>query len=1494
MPDSHIPEWVPSEHREMASRFWPANGPFDLRSVTSPEEIAKYQAAIKNLYDLDATSYTGTLEDLQSGKGTLTPKFVDRVLNPDSSYSDLWKTGVLKHPDLLKVTTPEKLKAVVMDPNFSSKIRQRALFATPETDFHVPEDLSDEMSSMSQSDLNVTDDKIAQIVNSSGKVFKNGQRTQGSFIHKLLQYQHEDDWWSGLNFGPKTEAAIANNPDIDLIDSGLLPQKYNSDENFDKFVAKVSSPLDTTNPNAYFAYGLKDPNAYAAYGLRNLASAGHNLTAAQVSKLVNKSYELKAKEHEGQSEDKKTNLRDILDLQKTLTMRNIDRSDLKKLYTDEDFLYHNDGYLGTLATRDPKLFNEVVNHYLESGDPEIRKYEVPKWSAIPQLEPETIDKIWSNPEINRKPNVIDNLVRNPSTGPNVIRDIHQVVTTDPRFRSGVTASTLYGAKNLPDDVAQKLAEQEFYPTDFKAIANPKVHSMLLDKVKRGGFSTRADELVNKVSKNTRDPELIRDIFNNHLPKESHDDFESDTHEPLSHNPATPSDVLEKLSDRYFYPGATLKHPNFPEHILEQWASQSPQDKAADQGLEFRSRHAADALYDANPDKYKTAYNQELYRPGEDHGLIQVKPTVAKLRVLRDKILEADPTKGEITPLAGQGPFDGGWKPLQEKNGNISAQKIQGFIDNQPSTKYRYEHDFWDGPQRHGSHHQRVFKLNVSTDIVRKLKEAGVYQTFRNISDSSESSGHPSEGGHTIGWVRYEHHSKGLEPHDQAAFDTTKDSPHVIYVDEIQTDMGPNTIKRLKEHPDRAIAQGLDPDKLETVNNIVFGGKNPSEVLLESFRQYHRNQGRHNVDIHMPDSKTKAPISGLSSSKKLPVHMKNTYTDMPKKLGFKPAKYGETDQQNNKNVQGQPIWTDKIRKFEDEVISKAIANIKPGKPTVNLNSDQIRHLPEQYQGKANTFDYSHLLSPALKRSGYRLYVNHIPEHHIMGELFHKNQQIGQLGTRINFFNPNRLEIHNAAIGDDDRNPKHRGKGLGTAMYEAVLAHAYHNGIHDVMGHDHSTMAHNVHKRLAEKHGLEYKAKKSFSQRQVAPGPYDDKYQGYQYMIKSEELEKAQKPEDFKSIVRATSQEGKNFVDDSAEHLAHPPAIASSADSYRTTIQQTPQVQKRQVGKASSGVTKKVLYQTEGGPKFMVKPYHEGIVRRISKWQKHPIQGWAEMTNQALYHAAGMGDLHQKVHVSHHDMGTGTPEPALVVELANGYKPSSEWKPIGEDTGRVVDWDGDIEPDEMRGAITYGDKLPGELEYKRKYHIHKTIEPDRESIRKIGLMDFLTNNLDRHHGNIMYDKAGKPLAIDHSRSFQYVNNWSFKHLNPTQVKRRADFSDEFGNYIRPIYTAVGAYEGSRLDMENWSPIINEWWPKNRDNVVNTMEQRLSQIKDPNVKNHIRRNFMERVGWLDERAQLGLENFGLEDWDKSPVQQYLPHQKSDWENEDGTGVRWNTKKE
>lgn len=376
------------------------------------------------------------------------------------------------------------------------------------------------------------------------------------------------------------------------------------------------------------------------------------------------------------------------------------------------------------------------------------------------------------------------------------------------------------------------------------------------------------------------------------------------------------------------------------------------------------------------------------------------------------------------------------------------------------------------------------------------------------------------------------------------------------------------------------------------------------------------------------------------------------------------------------------------------------------------------------------------------------------------------------------------------------------------------------------------------------------------------------------VEQNDLVKATRPEDLATIATASKGSGGPELVDHAPHLTNlPPDVKPLADAYRQHVLESAKVV-RKVSKKTvgDGITKKVVYETPTG-KVMVKPYHERIIQRTKSWMNHPHQGWAEMANQALYHAAGIGDLHQKVHVAEHDTPTGK-EPALVVHLAPGYLPAGE---------------------RHQPALPEG----------------------QEAARKIGVMDFLTNNLDRHGGNLLVSHDGKRvLTIDHSRSFQYMRpsvardakvkdfTWGRRSAklgldtdpigmytgglgmfrggmqNPSAVAHVAPFPS-FGGGQTTADVHASVYDAKMRHLENYAPIINEWWPQASPKVRAEMAKQLEQIKDPKVREHIQRNFDARADMLDGMARDNLENHG-DDWYKQAAPHYLPGERTDEEIE------------
>jgi hypothetical protein len=352
------------------------------------------------------------------------------------------------------------------------------------------------------------------------------------------------------------------------------------------------------------------------------------------------------------------------------------------------------------------------------------------------------------------------------------------------------------------------------------------------------------------------------------------------------------------------------------------------------------------------------------------------------------------------------------------------------------------------------------------------------------------------------------------------------------------------------------------------------------------------------------------------------------------------------------------------------------------------------------------------------------------------------------------------------------------------------------------------------------------------------------------IKKSELSKAVDPSHFASIVKASDPAGANLVDHIPHLSSHPVSIQPSVDAYRSQVVHSDhRVGKQSTSGLGKGITKKVIFAAKVADKqqkYMVKPYHEKVISRVKGWMKFPIQGWAEMTHQALYHAAGIGHLHQKVHVDEHDMGPqNSKEPALVVHLGSGHRAVSEGA----------------------GMAFAGDE-------------------NRESVRKIALMDFLSNNHDRHGLNLLVNsETSAPLAIDHSRSFQYIA--------PLQFPGRSDNEDSFGNYISKsaisnLDPLLASHAGPDMDdkkrdlLDRYAPVF-EWWGDVGANVRSEFHKHLGQIKDPDVRDHIKRNFDSRADWLDERSRFGLKESYDGSWFRGAPDMYSPGQLTDREKSD-----------
>jgi hypothetical protein len=396
------------------------------------------------------------------------------------------------------------------------------------------------------------------------------------------------------------------------------------------------------------------------------------------------------------------------------------------------------------------------------------------------------------------------------------------------------------------------------------------------------------------------------------------------------------DALYKKGGAASYLEAAISNPSFPAEKLPQLAKAKsgvglPNAHKLREAVAAHAAAPEDLVRELAQDRranVRKAAEQALkwHDPSAEHPEhVEVRFGTGKLRQVRDHIIAQGKdamSPKELPP--------GDWSKVRDRHGNVSVQKIDEYIESLPAVKFGASDGAWTGAQRHSKENSQVFQLNLSTDQVRKLKEAGVWETFRRMHELSSRSGHPI--GHAgLGWVRWTGDEKG------------------VHIDEVQSDLGQSFVKQMAA---RAREGGHDVDSVtaaaqlkypeehyQKIRDIVFGGKHPSEVLTESFLQYLRNGKKPDrtgynrttgstfqyggrkpmigTPIHIWQPESKASISlAHGDDQPLPGHFMVGYRDVPqKRLGMKPAKYGELETQSSRKHQGKATWTDTLRKHE---------------------------------------------------------------------------------------------------------------------------------------------------------------------------------------------------------------------------------------------------------------------------------------------------------------------------------------------------------------------------------------------------------------------------------------------------------------------------------------------------------------------------------------------------------------------------------------------------
>lgn len=243
-------------------------------------------------------------------------------------------------------------------------------------------------------------------------------------------------------------------------------------------------------------------------------------------------------------------------------------------------------------------------------------------------------------------------------------------------------------------------------------------------------------------------------------------------------------------------------------------------------------------------------------------------------------------------------------------------------------------------------------------------------------------------------------------------------------------------------------------------------------------------------------------------------------------------------------------------------------------------------------------------------------------------------------------------------------------------------------------------------------------------------------------------------------------------------------------------------------------------------FMTKPFHASV--DATPYAKDLISGWATMATKNLFHAGGIGHLCENVNASLlTDPKTGSSVPVTVHRFQPDYT----------DTFSAID--------DRRDLNT----VPV-LQHKQ-----------------IALMDFLTNNLDRHGLNIMQadepDKNGNTnlLAIDHERNFQYHDNFDTKFLSTdkkTQAEREGPVS--LLHYLKNS-TGIAHYYYNWRDRtqagteKKGLEDLKDWWKIYKGSIKQSFLNDIQHIKNEDVRQHVMENFFDRYNavnnWQENSA-------------------------------------------
>jgi hypothetical protein len=258
-----------------------------------------------------------------------------------------------------------------------------------------------------------------------------------------------------------------------------------------------------------------------------------------------------------------------------------------------------------------------------------------------------------------------------------------------------------------------------------------------------------------------------------------------------------------------------------------------------------------------------------------------------------------------------------------------------------------------------------------------------------------------------------------------------------------------------------------------------------------------------------------------------------------------------------------------------------------------------------------------------------------------------------------------------------------------------------------------------------------------------------------------------------------------ISDHTPHLRAPESLTPDIHHFETHLN-GPTSHKPIMGQFT-GIEPKAVYR-HGSNHYLIKPAgnhisHGSFLGSAAPW------AWSEMMSQDLYHSAGIGDLHQKVHITSHEG-----KPALVIHMHPG----------------LLTADQTVSQDENRAE---------------KIFDHKS------DLSKIHMMDYVLGNTDRHGSNLGVTEEGRPMAIDNGLSFALDHGYAIGD----------EFSSDLHENHKDIAQAdsvTRAWGGNRNDPETLN-----WWNGVKDRVKERYHRNLDEIPDQGYASKLREAFDSR---------------------------------------------------